>query len=69
METEYAAALRDYLAGSGEEATLRAYELGRKAITDGVGLIELAAVHGKAVAAWIHRGKSDAGGPQSDLDP
>ncbi|TMG37475.1 MAG: hypothetical protein E6H92_08125 [Chloroflexi bacterium] len=53
METEYAAALRDYLAGSGEEATLRAYELGRKAITDGVGLIELAAVHGKAVAAAL----------------
>jgi signal transduction histidine kinase len=53
LETQYASALRDYLAGSGEEATLRAYELGRKAITDGLGLIELAAVHGKAVATML----------------
>ena len=53
LETQYTAALRDYLAGSGEEASLRAYELGRKAITDGLGLMELAAVHGKAVATAL----------------
>ncbi len=50
LETQYATALRDYLAGQGEEASLRAYELGRRAISDGLGLMELAAVHGKAVA-------------------
>src|SRR2546425_13366987 len=41
----YGAALNDYLAGGGEAALQRAYELGRSALAQGLGVLELAAVH------------------------
>jgi signal transduction histidine kinase len=43
--SRYAEALRDHLAGGGEAALQRAYELGRQAITDGLGLLDLVALH------------------------
>src|SRR6267142_4534821 len=46
LRDQYAAALRQYLADAGGEAALqRAYELGRRAIGDGVGVLELIALH------------------------
>ena len=45
----YRAALLDYLLGSGESARARAYELGRKAIDDGPGLLQILRAHQKAV--------------------
>lgn len=42
---EYRRALADYLSGAGEDALLRAYELGRQAMTHGVGLLEMVSLH------------------------
>jgi PAS domain S-box-containing protein len=41
----YVAALNDYLAAGGEQGLQRAYALGRSALAQGAGLLELAAVH------------------------
>lgn len=45
FEAEYAAALRDYAMGGGETVLGRAYELGRRAITERKSLLELVSVH------------------------
>jgi signal transduction histidine kinase len=45
----YAEALREYLAGAGEAALQRAYELGRQAIADGIGVVDLVALHHEAL--------------------
>jgi PAS domain S-box-containing protein len=47
---EYAAALQDYLSGGGEAALQRAYQLGREALAQGLGVLEFAAVHHQALA-------------------
>jgi signal transduction histidine kinase len=49
----YALALEDYLRGAGEEALLRAYQFGRKAVTEGLGVLEIAAVHQDALVAVL----------------
>jgi signal transduction histidine kinase len=51
----YTRALYDYMAGSGEEALHRAYELSRKAIADDLGLLEMAAVHHEAILRVMPR--------------
>ena len=45
FETEYAAALRDYAMGGGETILGRAYELGRRAISERKSLLELVSIH------------------------
>ena len=45
----YATALRDYLSGSGEAALQRAHELGRQALKDGVGVLDVVARHHEAI--------------------
>jgi PAS domain S-box-containing protein len=50
LANAYAAALRAYVAGGGEGALIRAYELGRKAAGDGVSLLDLAMLHHEALA-------------------
>ncbi|MBI3029578.1 MAG: PAS domain S-box protein [Candidatus Rokubacteria bacterium] len=47
--TDYRSALRDYLAEGREGALQRAYELGRKALTEGLGVLEMAALHHEAL--------------------
>lgn len=49
----YEARLRAYLAEGGEPALERAYEAGRKALDEGIGLLDLADVHHAAVAAIV----------------
>jgi light-regulated signal transduction histidine kinase (bacteriophytochrome) len=49
LEHEYMTALRDCVAGAGEEALAHAYELGRVAAGSGVGVVELATIHDKAL--------------------
>ena len=49
LASEYAAALRDYVSGAGEAALTRAYELGRRAASSGVGILELAMMHHEAL--------------------
>jgi signal transduction histidine kinase len=50
----YEAALRGLLAGEGEEALEAAYELGRWAIGEGIGVLDLAACHQEALAKALH---------------
>jgi len=48
---QYTAALQDYLAGGGEAALLRAYELGRSAIVNKLNVLEMVALHQEALVA------------------
>jgi light-regulated signal transduction histidine kinase (bacteriophytochrome) len=45
----YSKALADYVAGAGEEALAKAYEVGREALVGGVSVTELAIVHHRAL--------------------
>ena len=45
----YTAALKEYLNGGGEATLQRAYELGRTALADGLGVLEMAALHHQAM--------------------
>ncbi len=55
----YAQALQEHLAGGGEATLRRAYELGRKAVADGLGVLDLAAVYTGAAAASMRNADSD----------
>src|SRR5512133_1200620 len=46
---DYASALRQYVAGGGEAALTRAYELGRSAAGDGLGILHVAMLHHDAL--------------------
>jgi signal transduction histidine kinase len=50
LAQEYAAALREYLRGDGERALEQAYKLGRRALSEGVGVLELAGLYEQALA-------------------
>ena len=49
LASAYATALREYLGGAGEAALTRAYELGRQAASQGVGILELGMMHHDAL--------------------
>lgn len=53
MKRDYAEALQDYLAGVGEAALNRGYELGRQAMALGVGVLEMAAIHHEAMMGLL----------------
>jgi signal transduction histidine kinase len=53
FEDEYRSCLRDYAAGGGEPALGRAYELGRRALTEQKSLVEIASLHHQAVLALV----------------
>ena len=55
LEDQYTAALRDSIAGMGESALQQAYELGRRALADGLGVLDMAAMYHKALAAGLPR--------------
>lgn len=55
LEDQYTAALRDSLAGMGESSLQQAYELGRRALADGLGVLDMAAMYHKALAAGLSR--------------
>jgi signal transduction histidine kinase len=59
VEKRYVLALEQYLSGREEIALLRAYELGRAALGDGLGVLEMATVHARAVAAVLNRQRTD----------
>ena len=50
---EYRSALGAYLHGSDEAAALRAYELGRNALAQGVGVLEVAFAHQEALVDFL----------------
>lgn len=55
LEDQYTAALRDSLTGMGESSLHEAYELGRRALADGLGVLDMAAMYHKALAAGLSR--------------
>lgn len=54
----YAGALRDFLAGGGEAALQQAYELGRRAIGDGIGVLDLVALHQESLQAVLRESQA-----------
>jgi PAS domain S-box-containing protein len=59
LAREYSAALREYVSGGGEAALTHAYELGRKAVSLGVGILELAMAHHDALLSLPEKGAGD----------
>jgi two-component system, NarL family, sensor histidine kinase UhpB len=49
LEQEYEAVLREYLRTTGEAALERGYELGRRALAEGLGALEMARIHHQAL--------------------
>jgi hypothetical protein len=54
----YRAALLDYLLGAGEAGLTRAYDLGRGALDDGIGVLFLVQVHQRALRAVVQSARS-----------
>jgi len=50
---QYTHALEDHLAGGGETALQEAYELGRRALAEGFGVLDLASVHYEALMTML----------------
>lgn len=57
---QYYDALRGYIGGGGEDALSGAYELGRRALAEGLGILDVAALHQEAVSALLQEGTGDA---------
>lgn len=53
LEEHYASALRNYLARPEEEALQKAYELGRRALDEGLGVLEIAVLYHKALLGIV----------------
>jgi signal transduction histidine kinase len=49
LTDEYAGALREYLESGGEGPLFRAYQIGRNAVAEGLGVLEVAALHQEAL--------------------
>ena len=60
LEHEYSTALRDCVSGAGEVALAHAYELGRMAAGTGIGVVELAAIHDKALQEVLQRQREES---------
>src|SRR6266849_1632546 len=56
---EYRSSLSEYAARGGEPALGRAYELGRRALTERKSLVELASLHHQAVLALVRDAESE----------
>src|SRR5262245_26192789 len=56
LAEQYEQALRDYISGDGEPALQRVYELSRLAFAQGLGVLEMAAVHNEAVVKILASG-------------
>src|SRR5688572_21013805 len=53
VKGEYVRVLQEYLADGGEAALQRAYELGRQLLADGMGVLEMAALHHNVLATVV----------------
>ena len=53
LEQAYFSSLRDYLIQKNEEPLQRAYELGRSALEAGMGVLDIAAMHGEALSRLL----------------
>src|SRR6266478_4270115 len=59
FEEEYRSCLREYAAGGGEPALGRAYDLGRRALSEQKSLVEMASLHHQAVLALVRGAESE----------
>jgi len=59
FEDEYCASLREYVATGGEPALGRAYELGRRALSEQKSLVEMASLHHHAVMVLVRRAETE----------
>jgi signal transduction histidine kinase len=57
---DYREALDLYLKGAGESALSSAYEIGRRAVAAGLGILDVVSLHEKAVATILERKPQDA---------
>jgi light-regulated signal transduction histidine kinase (bacteriophytochrome) len=55
LAEEYSSALESYLSGAGEAVLLDAYEIGRRALSAGLGIVHIAAVHHESLATVLRR--------------
>lgn len=55
LTQEYRTTLADYLAGKGEAALTQAYDLGRRAVTSGRGLLEIVGLHEEVLQELLAR--------------
>ena len=62
LENRYRGALQDYLAHPDEALLERAYGLGRQALADGRGVLDMATTHSQALASVMASAES-AGAP------
>src|SRR5437016_11767134 len=53
LSEQYTCALQNYLKTEGEQALHQAYELGRRAVTDGLGVLAIAKIHQQASVALL----------------
>ncbi|HJU44081.1 MAG TPA: ATP-binding protein [Vicinamibacterales bacterium] len=60
LAADYAVALQHYLAEPEEPALARAHELGRKALTEGLGVLDMATLHSCALATTLRQTLPDA---------
>jgi light-regulated signal transduction histidine kinase (bacteriophytochrome) len=60
LAAEYAAQLTSHLAGSNEAVLLDAHELGRRAVVDGVGVLDLINIHHRALRTIVAAGTQSA---------
>src|SRR5260370_10282299 len=56
---DYRSALDEYATQSGEAALGRAYDLGRKAMTEGKSLLEIVAIHHEALQGIVREAKKE----------
>jgi signal transduction histidine kinase len=59
LTNQYRAALEDYLAGAGESALQQAYELGRAALNDGFGVLDMTAIQCEALIEVLRARRSN----------
>jgi PAS domain S-box-containing protein len=66
LAASYAAALKEYLTGAREAASRRAYELGRRALAEGVGVLDMAALHHECVLGLLGEATPDSSSSQTE---
>ena len=59
LALDYAVALQHYLSEPEEPALARAHELGRQALTEGLGVLDMATLHSAAIALTLQRPLAD----------
>ncbi len=65
LKEKYQAALKEYLAGIEEPALAQAYQLGRQAISEGWGILEVASIHSESLVQAVLQTRSPEDGTRA----